>query len=346
MASSNIKSTALETELTFSLGLGNFITQVSMRYGLLLLTIALIFIFGFTTNTFFSMLTLQAILSEKSVVAILALAAMVTMVTGKMNLNVGFGVTFWHVFVITLQQRYGFSWEMAAIIVVACGCLYGVINGALVALADIDSFVATLGTGTVIYALSLWHTDGHQIVGALPESFYMFSGAELFGLPVVVFYLALVTIVLWLISEYTTLGRKLYAVGANPVTASLNGINTTACYIGSYVVSDGLIAFASVLLASHIGIGSSSVGQDYMLPALVGAFLGSTTFRAGRVNVWGTLIGVSLVSVGISGLQQLGTPFFVEPLFNGAILLISITLAGFSQKRKQTATKNNVKVKQ
>ena len=89
MASSNIKSTALETELTFSLGLGNFITQVSMRYGLLLLTIALIFIFGFTTNTFFSMLTLQAILSEKSVVAILALAAMVTMVTGKMNLNVG-----------------------------------------------------------------------------------------------------------------------------------------------------------------------------------------------------------------------------------------------------------------
>lgn len=346
MASSNIKSTALETELTFSLGLGNFITQVSMRYGLLLLTIALIFIFGFTTNTFFSMLTLQAILSEKSVVAILALAAMVTMVTGKMNLNVGFGVTFWHVFVITLQQRYGFSWEMAAIIVVVCGCLYGVINGALVALADIDSFVATLGTGTVIYAISLWHTDGHQIVGSLPESFYMFSGAEFLGLPVVVFYLALVTIALWLISEYTTLGRKLYAVGANPVTASLNGINTTACYIGSYVVSDGLIAFASVLLASHIGIGSSSVGQDYMLPALVGAFLGSTTFRAGRVNVWGTLIGVSLVSVGISGLQQLGTPFFVEPLFNGAILLISITLAGFSQKRKQTATKNNVKVKQ
>ena len=63
------------------------------------------------------------------------------------------------------------------------------------------------------------------------------------------------------------------------------------------------------------------------------------------MNVWGTIIGVSLVSVGISGLQQLGTPFFVEPLFNGAILLVAITLAGFSQKRKQTATKNNVKVK-
>lgn len=344
MTTSNVKSTALETDITLKLGLGNFITQVAMRYGLLLLTLVLILVFGLSTNTFFSMLTLQAILSEKSVVALLALAAMVTMVTGKMNLNVGFGVTFWHVFVITLQQRYGFSWEAAAIIVVLCGCLYGALNGALVALADIDSFVATLGTGTVIYAISLWHTDGHQIVGALPESFYMLSGYELFGLPVVVFYLAVVTFALWIITEYTSLGRKLYAVGANPTTATLNGINTTACYIGSYIVSDGLIAFASVLLASHIGIGSSSVGQDYMLPALVGAFLGSTTFRAGRVNVWGTLIGVSLVSVGISGLQQLGTPFFVEPLFNGAILLISITLAGFSQKRKHTATKNNVKV--
>lgn len=344
MASSNIKSTALETELHFSMGMGNFITQVAMRYGLLILTLALIVLFGLTTDTFFSMLTLQAILSEKSVVAILALAAMVTMITGKMNLNVGFGVTFWHVFVITLQQRYGFSWEMAALTVVLCGCLYGAINGALVALADIDSFVATLGTGTVIYAISLWHTDGRQIVGALPENFYLFSGAEIMSLPIVVFYLMAITLLLWIISEYTSLGRKLYAVGANPTTATLNGINTKACYIGSYIVSDGLIAFASVLLASHIGIGSSSVGQDYMLPALVGAFLGSTTFRAGRVNVWGTLIGVALVSVGISGLQQLGTPFFVEPLFNGAILLIAITLAGFSQKRKQTATKNNVKV--
>ncbi|SHO55325.1 ABC transporter permease [Vibrio quintilis] len=345
MATSNIKSTALETEITMSLGMGNLLTQVTMRYGLLLLTIFLVILFSLTTDTFFSMLTLQAILSEKSVVAILALAAMVTMITGKMNLNVGFGVTFWHVFVITLQQRYGFSWEAAAVIVVFCGCLYGALNGMLVALADIDSFVATLGTGTVIYAVSLWHTDGHQIVGALPESFYLLSGFEVAGIPVVVFYLMAISVLLWLVSEYTALGRKLYAVGANPNTAVLNGINTKACYIGSYIVSDGLIAFASILLASHIGIGSSSVGQDYMLPALVGAFLGSTTFRAGRVNVWGTLIGVSLVSVGISGLQQLGTPFFVEPLFNGAILLISITLAGFSQKRKQTATKNNVKVK-
>ncbi|MDN2664854.1 ABC transporter permease [Psychromonas sp. 14N.309.X.WAT.B.A12] len=345
MSTSNIKSTALETEVSMKLGLGNMITQVLMRYGLLILTLLLIVVFSATTDTFFSMLTLQAILSEKSVVAILALAAMVTMVTGKMNLNVGFGVTFWHVLVITLQQRYGFSWEAAALTVVLCGCLYGALNGMLVALADIDSFVATLGTGTVIYAVSLWHTDGRQIVGALPESFYNLSGYELFGLPVVVFYLAAITFALWLLTEYTALGRKLYAVGANPNTATLNGINTKACYIGSYVVSDGLIAFASVLLASHIGIGSSSVGQDFMLPALVGAFLGSTTFRAGRVNVWGTIIGVSLVSVGISGLQQLGTPFFVEPLFNGAILLVAITLAGFSQKRKQTATKNNIKVK-
>ena len=118
MSTSNIKSTALETEVTMKLGLGNMVTQVLMRYGLLILTVLLIILFSATTDTFFSMLTLQAILSEKSVVAILALAAMVTMVTGKMNLNVGFGVTFWHVLVITLQQRYGFSWEVAAIIVV------------------------------------------------------------------------------------------------------------------------------------------------------------------------------------------------------------------------------------
>ena len=75
-------------------------------------------------------------------------------------------------------------------------------------------------------------------------------------------------------------------------------------------------------------IGQANVGLDYLLPALVGAFLGSTTIKPGRVNVWGTMCGVAILAVGISGIQQLGGAFFVEPLFNGTTLLIAIALAG------------------
>ena len=84
------------------------------------------------------------------------------------------------------------------------------------------------------------------------------------------------------------------------------------------------------MLAAKLRIGQASVGLEFLLPALVGAFLGSTTIKPGRVNVWGTIVGVVILAVGISGIQQLGGAFFVEPLFNGVTLLIAIGFAGWT----------------
>ena len=96
-------------------------------------------------------------------------------------------------------------------------------------------------------------------------------------------------------------------------------------------------------MPSKLQIGQANVGLDYLLPALVGTFLGSTTIRPGRVNVWGTIVGVLILAVGISGIQQLGGAFFVEPLFNGITLLVSIALAGFAQRRRSvTARKPSI----
>ena len=75
--------------------------------------------------------------------------------------------------------------------------------------------------------------------------------------------------------------------------------------------------------------------QTCALPiSLVGAFLGSTTIKPGRVNVWGTIVGVAILAIGISGIQQFGASFFVEPLFNGATLLVAIGIAGYAQRRR------------
>jgi ribose transport system permease protein len=104
--------------------------------------------------------------------------------------------------------------------------------------------------------------------------------------------------------------------------------------IGSFVASGLLSAMAGVVLAAKLRIGQASVGLEYLMPALVGAFLGSTTIKPGRVNVWGTIVGVAILAVGISGIQQLGGAFYIEPLFNGLTLLLAIGLAGYAQRRR------------
>ena len=307
-------------------------------YGLVLLTVFLIILFSILLpDTFPTMLNLRAILSDKSIIALLSLAAMVPMAAGRIDLTVGYGIVLWHILAISLQTLYGIPWPLAILIVLLLGAFVGFLNGLLVEVAKIDSFIATLGTGTILYALALWHTGGRQMVGILPEGFYAVNGTFVYGLPITAYYIFAITIVMWLVLEYTPVGRYLYAIGANPRAAELNGIPTRKFVVGAFITSGTMTALAGVLLASKLRIGQASVGLEFLLPALVGAFLGSTTIKPGRVNVWGTIVGVAILAVGISGIQQFGGSFWVEPMFNGVTLLVAIGIAGYAQRRKSAA---------
>ncbi|MGO7419584.1 ABC transporter permease [Rhizobium ruizarguesonis] len=333
----SIESTALEPTKSEMAGLstGQKIGRLIPVYGLGILTVGLIVIFSILLpDTFPTLLNVRSIVSDKAIIALLSLAAMIPMASGRIDLTVGYGIVLWHILAISLQTAYGLPWPVAVVIVLALGVLTGFINGLLVEVAKIDSFIATLGTGTVLYALALWHTGGRQVVGVLPEGFYALNGTMLFGLPITGFYVLLIAICMWIVLEYLQIGRYLYAIGANPKAAALNGIPVRKFVIGAFVTSGLLAALTGVLLASKLRIGQASVGLEYLLPALVGAFLGSTTIKPGRVNVWGTLIGVIILAVGISGIQQFGGSFFVEPLFNGVTLLIAIGIAGYAQRKR------------
>jgi ribose transport system permease protein len=316
------------------------LARLAPTYGLVILMFGLIGLFSvLLPQTFPTVLNLRSILSDKAIIALLSLAAMIPMVAGRIDLTVGYGIVLWHILAISLQTMFGLPWPVAVAVVLVLGVLTGALNGLLVEVARIDSFIATLGTGTILYALALWHTGGRQMVGQLPDAFYAINGTFVLGLPITAFYVLAITLILWVVLDYTPIGRYLYAIGANQRAAELNGIPTRKFVIGAFVTSGALTALAGVLLASKLRIGQASVGLEFLLPALVGAFLGSTTIKPGRVNVWGTIVGVMILAVGISGIQQFGGSFWVEPMFNGTTLLIAIGIAGYAQRKKGAKSK-------
>lgn len=338
----SIESNALEPTKADLEGqsMGKKIIRLLPVFGLPILMVLLLILFSvMLPNTFPTLLNLRSILSDKSIIAILSLAAMIPMVAGRIDLTVGYGIVLWHILAISLQTLYGIPFPIAVLIVLLLGALVGFLNGILVEVAKIDSFIATLGTGTILYALALWHTGGRQMVGTLPDGFYAINGTFVFGLPITAYYVLAITITMWLILEYTPIGRFLYAIGANPRAAELNGIPTRKFVVGAFITSGLMTALAGVLLASKLRIGQASVGLEFLLPALVGAFLGSTTIKPGRVNVWGTVVGVAILAIGISGIQQFGGSFWVEPMFNGSTLLIAIGIAGYAQRKKGASKK-------
>ena len=170
----SLKSNALEptrAELA-TLSRGQAIVRVLPVYGLPILTILLIGLFSLLLpDSFPTAINARSILSDKGIIALLSLAAMVPMMAGRIDLTVGFGIVMWHILAITLQVQYGVPWPLACLLVMLCAGGAGLINGILVEVAQIDSFIATLGTGTILYALALWHTDGRQVIGELPQGF-------------------------------------------------------------------------------------------------------------------------------------------------------------------------------
>lgn len=305
---------------------GRRVSHLVSTWGLLVLLVVLLIVFSaLKPDTFPTYFNFRSIVNNKSVQAILALAVFVPMTANHFDLSVGFMLGIAQVLVIGLQGD-GLSWPMAAGAVLLLGGVVGLLNGVLVTFVGIDSFIATLGVGTLIYGCNEWYTGGQQVVASLPSSFLAISGAVA-GLPLPALYVGGIGGVLLVFFEYLPAGRYLYVLGASPRTAELNGISARRYVTAAFVAAGVLAAFAGIVLQSQLEVGQSSVGPEYLLPAFTAALLGATSVKPGRVNVLGTLLAVAVLAVTVAGLNQLGAPFFVEPIFNGAMLILAVGLA-------------------
>jgi ribose transport system permease protein len=312
----SVKSTALEP------GRGaSWHRKLTSNYGMVILTVALFVLFAILRpDTFASLLNFQLLAAGKSVLLILALAVTIPMIAGKIDLSIGYGVGLWQVMSLS-WQLHGIDYRLVILLVLLGGAVIGLLNALLVELAQVDAFIATLATGQVIYSITYWYTGGRQITDSAGQRAKAFDGLSQWSLGPVPgpFVIAVVLgILLWLVLDYLPVGRYLYAVGANPAAARLSGIPRRRYIIGAMATS-----------------GMANIGPEYLLPALAAAFLGSTTIRPGRVNALGTILGVAIATIGISGLQQLlPGQFYLEPLFNGLTLVAAITIASLASRRR------------
>ena len=336
MAVNSFKSNALKptpTELR-QLPLSARLMRLLPIYGLVILTALLALFFSLVLPaTFPTMLNARSIISDKSIIAILSLAAMIPMVTGKIDLTIGYEIVLWHILVISLQEWFGVPWPAAIVVVLCLGGLVGLFNGLLVELAQIDSFIATLGTGTVLYAIAMWHSQG---TGSWAPFRRLHRGQQC-AAPGSADHRLLCprAVVRPLVHPRISADRPVSLCDwREPEGGGVQRYSRAPLYrarLRRLRGADGGCGRDARLQAQ---VGQASVGLEFLLPALVGVFLGSTTIKPGRFNVWGTLIGVVILAIGISGIQQLGGEFWVEPFFNGATLILAIGIAGYTQRRR------------
>lgn len=277
-------------------------------------------------DTFFTTTNFKGILSTQSVAAILAIALVVPLVAGYFDLSLASVLT------LSMVVTAGAFTELDAPIVLAVamglasGLLVGLVNGVAVAVFGINSLVVTLATGSIAQGLAYWWTNGQIFSQGIPQSFQKIGQGSIEGIPSSGIYLLVIAVVVWWMLERTPAGRYLHAVGDNRDAASLAGLPTGRLTIVSFVLAGTLAAVAGVVEAAKLGAGNPTIGPSFLLPAFAAAFLGATIYRVGQYNVVGTVVAVFVVAVGIAGIEQLGVPFYIEPIFTGVVLLVAVAI--------------------
>jgi ribose transport system permease protein len=276
--------------------------------------------------------TVKQVLNANAITALAALSIVIPLTTRTFDLSFAFtmtmaGVTTAHFAAVGAPLVIALGAGMAVALVI------GLVNAIVVVSMRIDSFIATLATGSLIQALITMATGDTPILDIkLSGGFSKIGQTDLGGFTLPVLYAVLVALAIWYLLEHMATGRRLYATGFNPDAAKLAGVQVDRLRFMSLVASGGLSGAAGIVLASQLQSGSPTAGSPYLLPAFAAAFLGATQLKHGRFNAWGTIIAVMLLGTGTTGLALANAPQWSASMFVGVVLIASLAVTGIQRR--------------
>jgi ribose transport system permease protein len=276
-------------------------------------------------STFPTVATIKQVLDTNAITGLAALALIVPLATRTFDLSFAYVMSLSGVTAANLIVSDNTSIVLALLAGIGVALIIGIINGFVVVVMRIDSFIGTLATGSLVQAFISFVTGDNTINNVkLSGAFSTISQGEFLGVIYLVYYMLALAIVLWLFMEYTATGRRLYATGFNPDAARLANIKVNRLRFCSLLTSAGIAGFTGVMLASSIGSGDPTAGTPYLLPAFATLFVGATVFKHGRFNAWGTIVAVIMLGTGTVGLGLVAAPLWAADMFTGVVLIAAL----------------------
>ncbi|GAK72837.1 MULTISPECIES: ABC transporter permease [Agrobacterium] len=222
--------------------------------------------------------------------------------------------------------------DLPVVVPVAAGLLVGLIcgaiNGLLIAYTKIPAFIATLGMMVTARGFAKWYTKGQPI--SFPTDGFAAIGK---GLAPVLIFLA-VAAVMHVVLRYTRYGKFTYAIGANSHAARVSGINVERHTVKVYAVAGLLSGLAGIVVASRGLTAQAGMGISYELDAIAMAVIGGVSLSGGRGSVVGTLIGMVIFGVIISGFTFLRLDAYYQEMLKGVIIVAAVVADMYRQRKR------------
>lgn len=299
------------------------------RYAVLLILLVVVVFFSVTQPaTFPTTDNLVTILQQQAVLACLALGLLLPIAIGEFDLSVGYLLGFAAVEAAALGGKTDIPGGLIILIVLLTGLAIGALSGVLVARFKVHSLIATLGVGFGISGLTIGVSGSQTLFEGIPDVIPKVANTDILGVRSSVWVVLALAIVVYVVLSFTPFGKRIYAIGGSERVARLAGVRTNAVKIAAFAGAGFFAALAGLMQLGQAGAANPGFGINLLLPAFAAIFLGATTIRPGFFNVWGTIIAILLLAAGFTGLALAGVPLWVEPIFDGVVLLIAVLFAG------------------
>ena len=312
---------------------------------LVLLLIAVVCGFGSTTEGFLDFYNLSDSTFNYSEKALIALVMALVIISGEIDISVAATVALTSV-MMGLAKNAGAGVGVIVLVGLASGALCGALNGFLITRFALPSIVVTIGTLSLYRGMALVILGDGAITGYPASLSALGNGyiGDLIGLPwlqipyeFVIFIVF--AIIIGVLLHKTIIGRRIYAIGANPIASRFSGIAVNRYRFLLFVAVGLMAGFASVLLTGRIGSTRPNIAMGWELDAITMVILGGVSINGGSGSLLGVILAIVVLGMFTFGLQMMNVPGIVMSMILGGLLIVSMIVPILIRSRKPRVAK-------
>ncbi|MDY0287262.1 MAG: ABC transporter permease [Sphaerochaeta sp.] len=309
----------------------------------LLAPLALVIIYVFFSifgRNFFSLTTLVNILDSSYYIGFIAIGVTFVIITGGIDLSLGTVMMASAIIGGTAYKTWGWPMWLSLLLILAVGTGFGLLNGILISKLKLPPFIATLGTqmislgtGSIVSNVRSATFPARGADGSWFKSIFKFITPGNNSFPTGAIVLFLTAFIAYVILTKTKMGRYIFAIGSNKDAARLSGVDVQKWEMMAYVIAGFTAGIGGIAFAAVYTTVMPAQGAGFELYAIAGAVIGGTSLSGGAGSVFGTMIGVYIMSVLRSGLPSMNLQSQYQTFFTGVVVIGAVMLDIYRTKK-------------
>jgi ribose transport system permease protein len=294
----------------------------------------------FASPYFLGVNNLMNVLVQISRIGIIAVGMSLVMISGGIDLSVGYGVGFCACVFAWFSLHTELAWPLIALLTLGVGALIGAFNGILSSYVGLVPFIVTLASMKMLSGASLLLSRGMPITfetkaNNTVQVLMQFGRGRIGAVPIPVIFMFIVFILGSLFARYTQTGRGVYAIGNNERAAVLSGINTKKIKCLTYVITGVLFACVGLIIAGTMGTADQTIGIGYEMDVIAAVVIGGVAMSGGEGRVWGSLIGATIMGMFKNAFVLLGISSYLQSIVIGVVIIAAMTIDIVRGRRRQ-----------